>query len=179
MLKVFLKINRLLISILSGFSISNAVVPKFNVHQNQLEGLWNYILLSPTSLSTTRVFNSLGLVCSLRCCVSNRFPRDNDAADSGTTLRTFAQRILLFCSCQREKGKIHAHAFNKKPFFKEIICYPNLILTEEMTFLVLHQTESFEFSSLGFYDWMKEICTYRVKMTYQLQIIFPILFFFL
>lgn len=144
------------------FQYSNTMIPKFNVHQNWLQGLWKYILLSPTSLSTTRAFNSLGLVWSLRCCVSNGFPRYNDSAGLGTALRTIAQRILLFCCClfQRKNGKINSHDFNKKKFFKETICYPNLISTEEMTFLAFPQTESLSFLLLAFMTkWRKTALT--------------------
>lgn len=132
-------------------------------------------MLSPTSFPTPRVFNSLGLVWSSRRCSSNRFPGENDDARLGITLKTIAQRIPLFCyPIKRTKGQINIHDFNKiflNKSFATVTSYNignnslGFAPIESLSFLLVFMTE------------MKENCTYRVKMTYQLQIIFPILFF--
>lgn len=55
-------------------------ISKFSKHQNDLKGLLNHEVLSPSH----RVSDSLGLVLDLRICMSNKFLGASDVTSAGT-----------------------------------------------------------------------------------------------
>lgn len=55
---------------------------EFSVHHSHLEDLFKYRVLG----ATTRVSDPTGLEWDLGISISNKFPRDADAATLGTTL---------------------------------------------------------------------------------------------